>query len=134
MVNQSRVFTLVVFLSVVLALMGVILVYNAKAPILEDNIVFDGNEDTNSEFRSSYVSYIEVNSDVEKKSTKANIVNDDYVRGLDSDSNLVIKADDGSIYSVKAGNLIVANRVVTVDETRKEVYVIDEPAKSISSN
>lgn len=134
MVNQSRVFTLVVFLSVVLALMGVILVYNAKAPILEENMVFEGNRDNNSEFRSSYVSYIEINSDVEKKSTKNNIVNDDYVRGLDSDSNLVIKAEDGSIYSVKAGNLIVANRVVTIDETGKEVYDIEEPAKSISSN
>ena len=124
MVDEKKIYSLVALLAVILALMGVILVFNEQNA--EMNLISDKKLET--------YDYVEITSNVSKASKRTNIVTSDYVRDLDSDANLVIMTEDGSAYVVRKGNVMVDDRVVTINDEEKSVYYINEPVKSVSSN
>lgn len=120
---EKKIYSLVTALAVVLALMGVIFVVSQ----IETQEVVELGEFTSADI------LITVEDEVPRPSKRTNIVNEDYVRDLDADANLVVMTADGSAYALQSGNYLIADRLVTIDSTGKKVYYTKDPAKSVST-
>lgn len=92
------------------------------------------NEGDSSDSTMSYeVVYVEVMGKKEVKSNRV-VVTDRYVNDLDGDDNVIVISGSGKAYDVTSGTVLVDDVVVSVDENEYDVYRIDDPEKSVSTN
>ena len=70
----------------------------------------------------------------QNKSSNRVLVNDKFVAKLDRDSNIVVMGEDGSLYSVKNGAILVSGVVINVKDDSYSVYKINSPEKSVSTD
>jgi len=135
MSGKKNINTLLVWLLlVVILIIGVLFL---KYPSLINSNLFSQNVNLENSFKSGNYENSEFSSssssNVVKSSSKRTIVTDRFVRKLDKNGNIVVMGSDGSMYNVKKGSVLVSGMVISVDEDSYDVYNIDSPVKSVSS-
>lgn len=62
------------------------------------------------------------------------LVSDRFTGKLEKDAKVVAVGEDGSMYVVKSGTVLVSDMVVGTNDESISVYRINDPEKSVSTN
>lgn len=121
--KAGKIFTLIVLLIIVLFCMNY--VYEK----IESQKVSGELLENNKGEKTSYVQIIGTKAVSEKRV----LANDRYVGDISADSNIVAISEDGSIYPVTKGTVLVDGMLIEATDDSYSIYRVDEPAKSIST-
>ena len=132
--NNNSIFNLVIILAILLGLIAGIYSYNYNLESNANNAINNNNNNQiNNRSINSQNEILIFNSKV-SKNTKRTIVDNKFVAKLDKNSNIVVMGEDGSIYSVKKGAVLVSGVVIDAKDDSYSVYNIKSPEKSVSTN
>ncbi len=122
MSSNGKIVGLIVVLAIIFAFIGALVSYDLQQYNLKQTQKVIGKSDT----------LVELESSSESKNTNV-LVNDRFTGKLEADSNVVAIGEDGSMYIVKKGTVLVSDMVVQNSEETILVYRINDPEKSVSS-
>lgn len=115
MSESNKILTLVLLLLVVLAMILGVYSYNQDNSLISIKDNFDTINSTNS--------YIQINTVVEKP-TNTVLINDRFTGKLNKNGNLLVASEDGSIYQIREGVVLVDGNIVEVSKEESSYIVL----------
>lgn len=115
MSENNKILTLILLLLVVLVMILGVYSYNQNNSSSSIRNNFDTINSTNS--------YIQINTIVEKPTNKV-LINDKFTGKLNKDGNLLVASEDGSIYNIKKGVVLVDGNIVEVSKEESSFIVL----------
>lgn len=132
--NTTTLFVLLlIFLVIIsgLALIGVNL--NSSISIVSTNNNNNNNQNNQIVKPKETQQIIVLNKETAENSNRI-LVDNKYVGKLEKNGNIVVMDNDGTMYSVRKGAVLVPGIVVNAQDDSYSVYRINSPEKSISTN
>lgn len=123
MSKNNKISTLVLLLLVIIAVL--IALYSYKDDI---NL----NLDMNNRSISTTYNYVELNSNVSKSSSRV-LVSDRFTGNLKEGANVLVVGDDGSIYSIANGVVLVDGVLVDAKDNSYEILRVNSPQNSVKT-
>ena len=129
--NTGTLFVLLlIFLVIIsgLALIGVNL--NSNVSVVSTN----NNNENNQIVKPQETQQIIVLDQETNKNSNRILIDKKYVGKLEKNGNIVVMDENGAMYSIKKGAVLVPGIVVNAQDDSYSVYRINSPEKSISTN